>query len=181
MAAKRKADSLIPLLVLSGPVGVGKTTVSEEVSNLLVEEGVPHTLLDLDVLAETYPRPSDDRFGEKLAIQNLSAVWGNCQLAGSRNLIIPRVIEKTKDLREIISAVPGSVPTLCQLRASDETLMGMVRKREIGSGYLRHEKRSLELSRILKLSAPFDFVVETDGRSVIDLAMEISSKMSWNT
>ena len=46
---------------------------------------------------------------------------------------------------------------------------------------MRHEKRSLELSRILKLSAPFDFVVETDGRSVIDLAMEISNKMSWNT
>ncbi|MEM8650662.1 MAG: AAA family ATPase [Pseudomonadota bacterium] len=172
---------MIPLLVISGPIGVGKTTVSEEISNLLVEEGVSHTLLDLDVLAETYPRPSDDRFGDKLAIQNLSAIWGNCRNAGSRNLIIPRVIEKTTDLSEIVSAVPDSAPTLCQLRGSDETLMERVRKREIGSGYMRHEKRSLELSRILKLSAPFDFVVETDGRSVIDLAMEISNKMSWNT
>ena len=181
MAARRKADPEIPLLVVSGPIGVGKTTVSEEISNLLVDEGVTHTLIDLDVLAETYPRPNDDRYGSRLALKNLSVVWENCRNAGSKNLIIPRVIEKATDLEDIVSAVPGSLPTLCQLRASDETLMERVKKREIGCGYLHHEKRSLELSRTLKLSAPFDFVLETDGKSVIDLAMEISNKVNWNS
>ncbi len=181
MVEKHKSGSVVPLLIISGPIGVGKTTVSEEISNILVEEEKPHTLLDLDVLAETYPRQLDDRYGSKIAIKNLSCVWKNCRDAGAKNLIIPRVIEKPGDLEEILLAVPGSVPTLCQLKASDQTLMERVRKREIGSGYIRHEKRSLELSRILNATDPSDFVVETDGRSVIDLAIEISGKVNWNS
>lgn len=33
-------EQVVPLLLVSGPVGVGKTTVSEEVSNLLVEKAL---------------------------------------------------------------------------------------------------------------------------------------------
>ena len=39
-------------------------------------------------------------------------------------------------------------------------------------GLARHEKRALELATILQ-DAPADFVVETDGRSIIDIAGEI--------
>jgi len=66
--------SHVPLLIISGPVGVGKTTVAEELNSILSREGIAHTYIDLDVLAETYPRLADDRFNSRLALRNLRDV-----------------------------------------------------------------------------------------------------------
>lgn len=167
------------LLVLSGPVGVGKTTVAEEASNLLVEQGISHTLIDLDALAETYPRPADDPFHKELALRNLRDVWKNCRKAGSRNLIVPRVIEDRADLAAVARCIPRSRPVLCRLRADRDTLVARIRRRELGSGLAWHEARALELARTLDMTGPADFVVETDGRSVADIASEIVPRVDW--
>jgi shikimate kinase len=44
---------------LSGPIGVGKTTVGQDVSNLLERSNAAHSFIDLDAMAQTYPRPPD--------------------------------------------------------------------------------------------------------------------------
>ena len=77
------ATNPIPLLVISGPVGTGKTTIGNEVSSSLERQGVAHTFIDMDTLAETYPRPPDARFGDRLALLNLCDVWANCAATGS--------------------------------------------------------------------------------------------------
>jgi DNA polymerase III delta prime subunit len=170
----------IPLLIISGPVGVGKTSAAEEVSNVLVERSVPHTLLDLDCLAGTYPRELDDRFGSKLMLTNLRSVWKNCAAAGSKNLVLARVIETETDKDTIAECIPHAATIVCQLQAGDETLVARVRKREIGTGTQWHEHRSLELAASLKKEAPADFVVDTDGKSIVDVTNEIVSKVSWH-
>ncbi|MEM0987736.1 MAG: hypothetical protein AAGK00_02570 [Pseudomonadota bacterium] len=169
----------VPVLLISGPVGVGKTSTAEEVSNVLVREGVSHTLLDLDCLAETYPRPTGDRFGSELMRTNLTSVWRNCVAAGSRNLVLARVIEDEADLAGILSCIPNAAPTLCQLRARDDILIERVRRREIGTGGAWHEARSLELSASLRQHAPGDIWIDTDGRSVVDIAEELAAQVSW--
>jgi DNA polymerase III delta prime subunit len=171
----------IPLLLISGPVGVGKTTVGNEVSSSLERRGVAHTFIDMDALAWTYPRPPDDRFGKKLALLNLRDVWTNCAAKGSHNLIIARVIETRQDVEQIERAVPGARSLVCQLRANDETLIDRVRTRELGSGRDWHEARALELARSLQNKAPADFVVDTDGRLVSDIADEIVGQVEWAT
>lgn len=35
-------------LLITGPVGVGKTTVAEAVGDVLATAGVPHAVIDLD-------------------------------------------------------------------------------------------------------------------------------------
>ena len=172
---------LIPLLIISGPVGVGKTRVGGEVGNLLETRGVAHSFVDLDALAETYPRPSDDRFGSRLANANLSAVWANCSAAGSQNLIVARVVETREDVSAIERVVPGSKAVVCQLSADDETLLARVSARETGSARDWHQKRAVELARSLPLTAPADFTVATDGRSVADIAGDIVSRIHWST
>jgi len=169
----------IPLLLISGPVGVGKTTVGNEVSSSLERRGVAHTFIDMDALAWTYPRPSDDRFGDRLALLNLRGVWANCAAKGSNNLIVARVVETQSDIENIHDAVPGCQPLVCQLRANDETLIERVRTRELGSGCDRHEARALELARSLQNKAPADFVVDTDGRLASDNADEIVGQVEW--
>ncbi len=169
----------VALLIISGPVGVGKTSSAQEVSNVLVERSVPHTLLDLDCLAGTYPRDPNDRFGSKLMLANLRSVWRNCAAAGSKNLILARVIETEKGKDDIAECIPHAAAIVCQLQAGNDTLVNRVRKREIGSGAQWHEQRSLELAASLKNGAPADFVVDTDDKSIVDVANEIVSQVSW--
>jgi len=61
----------IPVLILSGPIGVGKTTVVPEIADLLVANGVRHAVVDLDALTWCFPRPAGDRFHQRLGLRNL--------------------------------------------------------------------------------------------------------------
>lgn len=168
------------MLIINGPVGVGKTTVGNEISNILLDRGIFHTLLDFDTLAETYPRPPGDRFGSRLALKNLRDVWTNCAASGSLNLVLPHVIEAEEDLIQIRRVVPNAIVTVCRLRASNTVLTARVSQREIGSGRNWHEARSLELAQILETSPYSDIIVDTDGRTVIDIATEIAGKVTWS-
>ena len=153
----------VPLLLISGPVGVGKTSVGFEVSDLLCEQEVAHTFIDLDQLRYTYPRPVGDRFGGSLGMKNLRDVWRNAVEAGSRNLIISSVIETWADVEDIRQVVPGADVVVCQLRARVETLAVRVRQREKGKRLEWHLRRSAELAEILAGEAvPVDFEVWTD-------------------
>jgi len=77
-----------PVLVLSGPVGVGKTSVGEEVSEVLNTQGIPHTFVDFDQLRYTYPRIPKDPWNNGLGLKNLNAIWKNGFSRGARNLVL---------------------------------------------------------------------------------------------
>ena len=170
----------IPLLLISGPIGVGKTSVGFEVSEVLIEQEIPHTFVDLDQLRYTYPRPKDDRFGNRLGLQNLRDVWRNGAAAGAQNLVIASVIETQSDVKEIEKTIPNAETMVCQLRAKEETLSARVRKREIGSGLDWHLRRAAELAEILSGErVPNDFELWTDGREVRAIAQEIYDRTHW--
>ncbi|MEM7168841.1 MAG: hypothetical protein AAF530_01630 [Pseudomonadota bacterium] len=174
-------DMTVPLLILSGPVGVGKSSVGDELSVKLMEQWVPHSFIDLDALAQTFPRPAGDPYGSRLALKNMADVWRNCRAAGARNLIVARVVETAAEREAIAAAVPGSRTTLCHLRASEATLLARVRQREMGAGLDWHLKRTLELARSLEETCPFDLAVEADNRSLKDIAEDLCDQMTWES
>ncbi|GAB2821190.1 DUF397 domain-containing protein [Lentzea nigeriaca] len=47
-------------LLITGPVGVGKTTVAEAVGDVLAAAEVPHAVIDLDWLRCFRPSPADE-------------------------------------------------------------------------------------------------------------------------
>ena len=161
------------LILISGAVGVGKTTIANELSALLVSNAIAHTYVDLDALTHTYPRPKHDPFGQGFALQNLQAVWGNAQAHNPRLLLIARVIETEAGARKIADAVALDRFTLIQLVARDETLLDRVRQRENGSGREWHEARAIELSRILSQTEFADHVFTTDDKISTEIATEI--------
>ena len=168
----------VPTLWISGPVGVGKTTVGYEVSTLLERAGVHHTFVELDVLAQTYPSPPGDRFQTRLATAILRDLWRHALAAGSRNLVMARVLETAGGLDRMRAVLPGNDIFVVQLRASAETLVARVGAREIGLGYEWHAARAVELIDILD-RAPADARIDTDGRSVVDIAHEIVGLVAW--
>jgi len=64
-------------LLITGTVGSGKTTVAETISELLVERGMTHAVVDLDQLRLSWPPPVGDRFSYALELANLRAVAAN--------------------------------------------------------------------------------------------------------
>jgi deoxyadenosine/deoxycytidine kinase len=82
----------VPVLIITGPVGVGKTTVALEVNELLRARGVLHAVVDLDSLAWVYPTPPGDPYNNGLAFRNLAAVWANYAAAGAQRLVLARVV-----------------------------------------------------------------------------------------
>jgi adenylylsulfate kinase-like enzyme len=47
----------VPVLLVTTPVGVGKTTVALEASDVLEATGVAHAVIDVDALSWCYPTP----------------------------------------------------------------------------------------------------------------------------
>jgi adenylylsulfate kinase-like enzyme len=170
----------IPLAVISGPVGVGKTTIGYEVAEMLETRLVPHTFIDFDQLRYTWPRPPDDRWGNRLGIANLIDVWHNCRAAGSRNLIISYVVETQDFIERLQKAIPDSRIVTFQLSAQPATLQARVNKREMGSAAQWHINRAVELTGILAQDqVPCDYRIDTDQRRVTDIAAEIVSRVAW--
>jgi HSP20 family molecular chaperone IbpA len=169
----------VPVLVVTGPVGVGKTSVASELSELLDQAGVAHALVDVDSLRWCYPRRPDDPFRVKLAMKNLAAIWLNFQAAGADRLVLVDVIESRAELSRIAAAVPGADVRVVRLRATAETLTARVRQRELGLGRDRHLRRMAELARRMDSGAVEEILVETDGRSVSAIANEIVNRIGW--
>jgi len=105
------------VLLLTGPVGVGKSTVAAAAAWLLREANVPHAAVDLARLAECWPVPADDPWHEQLLHRNLACVWANFQQAGAERLLLTRVLEARSLLRHVVAAVPGAQITVVRLRA----------------------------------------------------------------
>jgi adenylylsulfate kinase len=47
----------VSVLVITGPVGVGKSTIANEAAWLLRRADVPHALVDLDRIEQSWPVP----------------------------------------------------------------------------------------------------------------------------
>lgn len=175
-AYERRSVS-VPVLLVSGTVGVGKTAVAAEMSDILSSRKVPHAFIDRDALGHSWPPRG--RFNEELAFQNLAAVWANFRAAGAERLIVACVVESQDDLRRFEAAVPGASIVLCRLTAPQKKREARLRGREVGSGLAWHLARTVELERILLDGGLEDFRVENDDRTLDAVAREVLERAGW--
>ena len=169
----------IPVMLITGPIGVGKTTVAAEVSELLDKAGVAHALVDIDTLRWCYPRPPHDPFRLELAMKNLAAIWNNFQEVGATRLVLATVLESRDDLEWYRGAIPGADILVIRLHASLHTLRSRVEQREVGSGLDRHLRRAAELTTLMERNKVENILVNTEGKSVATLAREILDCSNW--
>ena len=169
----------VPVLILSGPVGVGKTSVALEIVDLLEGKGPPLAVVDFDALTWCFPRPRDDRFHQLLGLRNLAALWAGYRAAGAERLVIARIVTSREELDGYREAVPGASITVVRLKASADTLRQRVERREIGLAREQNLRRTLEVAAELEQAGAEDHVVDTDARPVTEVAQAVLEAAGW--
>lgn len=166
----------VEALVLAGRSGVGKTTVSYEVSDRLARLGVAHALIDGDNLDAVVPPTR----GSALAEANLAAVWRNYAALGHRRAIYVNTVSVLEE-GMIRRALGGDVAIIgVLLTAGDAEIEDRLGRREIGSALDAHLARSAAAAARLDAAAPgWVHRVATDGRAVEEVAATVVSLTGW--
>jgi predicted kinase len=168
----------VPVLVITGPVGVGKSTIANEAAWLLRQADVPHALVDLDRIEQCWPVPADDPWNERLSHRNLACMWANFRRAGADRLIFARVLEARSLLRRVTEAVPGAQITVVRLRAPLAVLHERIRSREASDpdwflGAATHTAEVFEQARVE------DHLVDNENRPATLVAEEVLHRVGW--
>ena len=169
----------IPVLAITGPVGVGKTTVAGAISELLGNAGLAHALVDLDWLRWCYPNPADDPFHMALGRRNLAAVWANYRAAGAERLILVDIVESRAEVVRYEAAVPGAAIVVVRLQAALPTILRRLEGREAGASLAWHQQRAAELATQMERDQVEDLLVDTEGKVAADIAREIVVRSGW--
>lgn len=173
------ARDAIPVLLITGVVGVGKTTITGEASRLLREAHIAAAAIDLAVIGSCWPAPPDDPWNEDVIHRNLACMWANYQQAGAGRLLLCRVLEARSLLTRIVDAVPGAAITVVGLRAPLETVRARIRARESGRDPRWYLDVAEHLAPRLESAGVEDHVVANHGRPAADVAAEVLGVAGW--
>ena len=167
------------LLVITGSVGVGKSSVAEAISKVLSNKKISNVVIDLDYIRDAYPKPKNDPFHMKLGYKNLSAVWKNYKTVGVTHFIVPNVVENRTDLKKFKSAVPNANIQVVRLKADIKTVHNRLKNRDKGESLKWHLNRAIVLTKQLENAKVENFVIDTNNKPILKVAQEIILKLGW--
>ena len=127
------------MLIITGNLGAGKSSVADEIHERLSASGVDHAFIDFDAFGSYWPREGAT---QGIAFRNLANVWRNYADAGIRRAVIAHRVENPRQLDEFHAAIPGAEIVVARLEVSIPTLESRLARREPGdlSGG-RHQSR----------------------------------------
>lgn len=173
-------DTAVPVLVVTGTIGVGKTAIAMTMSEILHDRGVRHGLLEVDWLGEVYPAPNpDDPYSTSFAMKNLTAIWPHYLKVAITRAIITMTIENHQELEDLRAALHPAKVTVVRLEASPQTCAERIRQRELGALLDHFVEKTGPLAEQMKCLGIGDLVVENDNRTPQDVAAEILTRIHW--
>ena len=164
------------VLLVSGSMGAGKTTVLGEASDLLLERHRIHAAIDLDAIAFHALPDASAHALQRIAVRT---IFRNALDEGVSHFLIAVAIENRGALDDLQSIFEGADFTVCRLVASVESMQARVRTREPGLRQQEFVDRSRTLDSILATAGVDDFTVNNDGRSITEVARELLERAGW--
>ncbi|MFD2265019.1 hypothetical protein ACFSM5_19095 [Lacibacterium aquatile] len=177
----------VEILLITGPAGVGKSTVSWEVGAQLAAKEIAHAIVETDELDRVFPKPSAEelealRPGTRdISSLTLAGIWSTYHALGHRRLIMSGVMVHVGfDRRWILAAIPDATIKVVRLMGNEATITERLARRETGSGAEAQVQRSLgQAQRIASQDASEFLVLQTDGKSPQELAALILQGSGW--
>jgi hypothetical protein len=169
------------VLLLTGPAGVGKSTLSWEIALQLQHAGVSYAAIDTDELDRVWPPPPDDPTKAALTGRNLRLLWSEVAALGHTRLILAGVMaDLDADLTWVTGAIPDATLTIVRLTARNDTLTRRLRTREIGSGHDAQLQRTLaQAARIATQPHDDVLLLATDDKAPVELAQRVLHHTGW--
>jgi len=164
--------AVIEIVVITGPCGVGKSSVAFECMDILERDGVAAAMVDTE-LAYFQPKPAGDPFGYAVAEEALRALWRIYASQGITRLLLGRVVENEEQLAIVERAVPDARIRMFRLVARRETIVNRLRIRETGSALDWHVQRSDEIA-----AATLGEEVDAE-RPVAEVASDVLDRAGW--
>jgi hypothetical protein len=165
------------LLIITGSMGSGKSTVLGEASDLLKLQGIPHAAIDLDTLSIFHLPVEVD--GSHVGLRNLQCVWMNYAALGLNRLLLASAIESPMALESCRQAVGAKRTVMCRLTVSLEAMQRRVRLREPGIFQQSFVARVAELNDMLDRAHLEDFSIPNEDGSVTSVAREMLMRAGW--
>ena len=168
---------VIPVLLVTGPIGVGKSTVLLEADALLIAAGAGHATVELEDIARCWTDAANrDRAG--FVNRNLAALWTSFASLGATRLLLSGLIQHRSELPAIADAVPGAALTVVRLPAPLPVLERRIRRREPGppEGELDGAQWWSEHFATERVE---DHLVQSDDRGVEEIAREVLRVADW--
>ena len=164
------------MIVISGSMGSGKTTVLGEASDLLSAAAVAHAAIDLDALGTGAVA---DAVAREFVYRSLGAIYQNIRRAGIRHVLLAEAVETREELERIRGATAGAQMTVCRLVAPAGVLQARVRARERGMLQQQFVDRARHLDDVLRAAALEDFALPNYARPVTEVARELLQRAGW--
>ena len=164
------------VIILSGSMGCGKTTVLGEASDVLSSHHIAHACVDLDAIGTVL---IPDNMAAVVTRRNLEGIYANFMSAGVSHVLLAEAVENRQELDELRSAMAGAEIVVCRLTAALATMERRLRVREPGMNQARFLARARELEAVLDAEHLEDFTVVNDNRSVTAVAQEVLERAGW--
>jgi hypothetical protein len=165
------------LLIITGSMGSGKSSVLAEASDILTLRNIPHAAIDLDALSLGHFLSHNNI--NQLMYANLRSIWHNFAGVGITRLLLARALETREELDAARSAVSAKHVTVCRLTAEIATMEQRVRQRESGILQQQFVDRVSILNALLDRAKLEDFCIVNQDRAIHEVAMEMLQRAGW--
>jgi hypothetical protein len=165
------------LLIITGSMGAGKTSVLGEASDILALRRIAHAAIDLDALGLGHIPSAASNDGVKY--RNLQSVCENYASLGVKRVLLARAVEDRAELELCLGAVSATNTVVCRLTASLEVMEQRVKRRESGVLQREYIARVAKLNDILDRARLEDFTVTNEDRPLRGVAYEMLLRAGW--
>jgi len=165
------------LLVITGAMGAGKTSVVGEASDILTLHYIAHAAIDVDALGLAYlPTASGN---DDVMYGNLRSVCDNYASLGVTRFLLARALESRAELDLYRGIVLATDTMVCRLTADIETMERRVKERESGVSQREYVARVAKLNVVLDHARLEDFCISSENRSITEVAHEMLVRAGW--
>lgn len=173
-----QATSTGSAVLVTGPLGSGKTSVAAEVGALLELRGVANAVVDLDWLCWVGPGITAQRLTSVLH-DNLHAVLGRFRAEGVTRFVLARTVQTAHEVASLRAASAPAALTVVRLEVSPSVAAQRVRLRAPHDSLMTDHDLAQQTEMWTAASLlEADMVVDNDERALSDVATEVLAALT---
>lgn len=164
-------------IIITGTVGVGKTTTMAALTAYLEDHDVPCAGIDMDALRWFYPHPEGDRFGSAVGRKHLAYLAASYHELGIPLIVLADVVEHDNDRDALVAAMPQFDVHVVRLRLGMDAVLAQLRQREAPERLPWYLHRAPELEAIQDAANVGDTIIDIGDRTPGEIAELIVDKL----